>query len=254
MSIISRTFSKIPGPQNLSPKLSSHNIEIMGKGYETTPRKESFGNDSDNGFSDEKPLLSPRPTILIKMSNYYFTNKAKVINKMLSITIHIFIMVVFEIYFYFNYVIYLERDEFMGKIRSYLNELDNIQLNQAQQIVISQLINKNSAQVTAQLYSNYIQSLYEQNQLKKELMVVSYKMAGVVGGVLCFFFLWGLLNWKEIKWKTIILDNVLMFLFLGTFEYMFFSHVILHYNPVTDGEIKYTLYKGLVDYFNQTNT
>ena len=79
-------------------------------------------------------------------------------------------------------------------------------------------------------------------------------MAGVVGAVLLFFFMWGLLNWREIKWKTILMDNVLMFLFLGTFEYMFFSHVILNYNPVTDGEIKYTVYKGLVDYFNQTNT
>ncbi len=58
MSIISRTFSKIPSPQNMS----SHNIEIIEKGYETTSRKESFGNDSDNGFPDENPLLPSKPT------------------------------------------------------------------------------------------------------------------------------------------------------------------------------------------------
>jgi len=253
MDIINRTFSRTLSPRNLSPKLSSLNIEIMSKGYEST-RKESFGNDSDNGFSDERPLLSPKPTVWAKISNCYFANKTHVINKMLSISVHIFIMVIFEIYFYFNYVIYIEKDEFMGKIRSYLKDLNNIKLNPAQEIVISQLINANSAKITEQLYLNYIQSLYEQNKLKNALMIVSYKMAGVVGAVLLFFFMWGLLNWREIKWKTILMDNVLMFLFLGTFEYMFFSHVILNYNPVTDGEIKYTVYKGLVDYFNQTNT
>ncbi len=242
MDIINRTFSRTLSPRNLS----SNNVEITVKTYEPT-RKESFESDSD-----ERPLLSPKPTTWAKISNCYFANKANVINKMLSISIHIFIMVVFEIYFYFNYVIYLEKDEFMGKIRSYLKDLNNIKLNPAQEIVISQLINNNSAQITEQLYSNYIQSLYEQNQLKKALMIVSYKMAGVVGAVLLFFLLWGLLNWREIKWKGILMDNVLMFLFLGTFEYMFFSHVILHYNPVTDGEIKYTMYTGLVDYFNQT--
>ena len=118
---------------------------------------------------------------------------------------------------------------------------------------LPKLITEDSADITAELYSNYIQSLDEQNLLKQQLIIVSYKMAGVVGLVLSFFFLWGLLNWREIKWKSIIIDNIIMFVFLGTFEYMFFSNVVLHYNPVTDGEIKYTFYTGLVDNFNRTS-
>jgi hypothetical protein len=253
MNIINRTLSKNFSPRNSSPKISFNDIELANKDY-VPARKESFGNDSDNGFSDENPLLSQKPTYWQKVKNFYFDNKANVINKMLTITVHIFIMVIFEIYFYFNYVIYLEKDEFMGKIHSYIKDLGNIQLNPTQRLIITQLITEDSEAITSELYSNYIQSLDKQKLLKQELMIVSYKMAGVVGLVLCFFFLWGLLNWKEIKWKSIIIDNILMFVFLGTFEYMFFSNVVLHYNPVTDGEIKYTLYTGLVDYFNQTST
>ena len=252
MNIINRTLSKNFSPRNSFPKISSHDIEMMNKDYEPT-RKESFSTDSDNSFSDEN-LLSSKCTPWQKIKNCYFDNKENVINKMLSISVHIFIMIVFEIYFYFNYVINLEKEEFMSKIQSYLKDLDNMQLTPTQKLIVSQLITKDSAYITAELYSNYIQSLNEQNLLKQKLIIVSYQMAGVVGSVLCFFFIWGLFNWREIRWKSIVIDNILMFVFLGTFEYLFFSNVILHYSPVTDGEIKYTMYKGLVDYFNQTGS
>ena len=106
---------------------------------------------------------------------------------MLSITIHVFIMVMFEIYFYFNYVIYLEKDEFMRKISSYVNELDNIQFNPIEKKIAGNAIIKNSQQVSSQLYLEYIESLYVQSQLKNQLLILSYKMASVVGSILGFF-------------------------------------------------------------------
>ena len=251
MNIINRTLSKNFSPRNSSPKISFNDIELMNKDYEPA-RKASFGNDSDNGSSDENPLLSQKPTYWQKIKNCYFDNKEIVINKMLSISVHIFIMVIFEIYFYFNYVIYLEKDEFMGKIRSYIKNLDDIELNPTQRIIITQLITEDSADITAELYSNYIQSLDEQNLLKQQLIIVSYKMAGVVGLVLGFFFLWGLLNWREIKWKSIVIDNIIMFVFLGIFEYLFFMNIIMHYNPITDAEVKYYVVDGIIRYFNST--
>ena len=147
MNIINRTLSKNFSPRNSSPKISFNDIELAIKDYVPT-RKESFGNDSDNGFSDENPLLSQKPTSWQKVKNCYFDNKANVINKMLTITVHIFIMVIFEIYFYFNYVIYLEKDEFMGKIHSYIKDLGNIQLNPIQQLLITQLITEDSEAIT----------------------------------------------------------------------------------------------------------
>jgi len=240
-------------PKSISPKLSTQNIEIVVRSYEST-RKESFDNENDpnNVVSDDKLLFDHKLSWISRIRNCFMENKINVINKMLSITIHVFIMVMFEIYFYFNYVIYLEKDEFMRKISSYVNELDNIQFNPIEKKIAGNAIIKNSQQVSSQLYLEYIESLYVQSQLKNQLLILSYKMASVVGSILGFFLLWGLFNWKEIKWKTILIENVLMFVFLGTFEYMFFSRVILQYNPVTDGEIKYTVYEGIVNYLNQT--
>ena len=49
MNVINRTLSKNFSPKSMSEKLSEQNIEIVVKSYESV-RKESFGNDSDNGF------------------------------------------------------------------------------------------------------------------------------------------------------------------------------------------------------------
>ena len=190
-------------PNNFSSR--SLLFEISSDGNYEYSRKESFGSDTDNGISDERPLLSEKYSYWEKIKNTYFDNKSMVINKMLSVTIHIFIMVIFEIYFYFNYVIYLEKEEFMDKIKSYLTNLNDIQINPIQKMIVSKLITENSAEITAELYANYIKSLNEQNLLKNQLLIYSYKMAGIVGSILCFFFLWGLLNWRQIRWKSIII-------------------------------------------------
>lgn len=251
MNIINRTLAKNPSPTN--SQKSSCSIELTEQEY-VPKRKDSFDVDSNNVNSDERPLLSPRSNFLQKIKNCYYDNKIVVINKMLSISIHITIMIIFEIYFYFNYVIYLEKNEFMGKIHSYLNELQNIPLTLQKRLVVSKLIFDNSQEILLNLYKDYVSSIMEQDLLKQKLLMVAYKMAGISGGVFCFFLLLGILNWREINWKKIIIDNILMFSFLGLFEYFFFIKVILHYTPVTDGEIKYTIYKGLINYFNQTGS
>ena len=64
-------------------------------------------------------------------------------------------------------------------------------------------------------------------------------MGGIIGFILLVLFGFGLINRKIVKWKWIFIENLLMFLFLGIFEYLFFTNVILHYNPITDDEIKY---------------
>jgi hypothetical protein len=238
---------------NRTQTISSINIEIIEKNDESIS-KESNKNNFLNDFLVSEQILPHNVGLYQIIINYYTDNKTEFINKMLSISVHIFIMVIFEIYFYFNYVIYLEKAEFMNMIHSYLKNFEYYQMNIIQQIVIEKLIMENSDEITQKLYLDYIQSLNKQNLLRKKLLGLSYNIASIVGGIFCFFLICGCINWKDIRWKTIIIDNILMFIFLGTFEYLFFSNIILHYNPVTNEEIKYTIYKGIVGYLNQTNT
>ena len=92
-------------------------------------------------------------------------------------------------------------------------------------------------------------SIYE--QLKKilyNLLVYACKICGIIGLILIILFCYGFANRKIIKFKWICIENILMFVLLGIFEYLFFTNVIIKYNPVTDDEIKYFI----ANYFNST--
>lgn len=186
-------------------------------------------------------------------------NKIDMYNKFLSITLHIFIMVVFEIYFYFNYVINIEKQAFTDKINAYFSELSlfnpntetNPFINNKQ--IFNILLNSNQTeQQLNTLHEEYIESLNEQEQLHNYLLTKSCYMAGFIGLLLLIFFLNGIYNKKVIKWRWILVENILMLLLLGLFEYLFFINIIMNYNPISDAEIKYMMVKGMVNYFNQS--
>jgi hypothetical protein len=183
-------------------------------------------------------------------------NKIELVNKLLSVFLHIFIMVIFEIYFYFNYVIQIERNEFLKKINSYLNQIEsNTNFNQIQKETIKHIFESQNygSSFINYLYEQYIQSLQEQKKILKKLLIIACKMGGVIGLVLLILFGFGLANRKKIKWNWILFENFLMFVLLGIFEYLFFTNIILHYNPITDAEIKYFVANNLYNYFNSTS-
>ena len=188
-------------------------------------------------------------------------NKIDMYNKFLSITLHIFIMVVFEIYFYFNYVINIEKQAFIDKINAYFSELSLFNPNTRTESypfinnkqIFNILINSNQTkQQLNTLHEEYIESLNEQEQLHNYLLTKSCYMAGFIGLLLLIFFLNGIYNKKVIKWRWILVENILMLLLLGLFEYLFFINIIMNYNPISDAEIKYMMVKGMVNYFNQS--
>lgn len=55
---------------------------------------------------------------------------------------------------------------------------------------------------------------------------------------------------KKVKINWVLFENVLLFLFLGFYEYIFFNIIILKYNPITDGEIKYLFVCNTASIFN----
>ena len=93
---------------------------------------------------------------------------------------------------------------------------------------------------------------WKQKQLLNHLMIKSCKVAGIFGLVLLGLIGYGLFKRYKIKWKWIWVENFLMFVLLGIFEYWFFMNVILNYNPITDAEIKYYVANQIVNYFNST--
>ena len=183
-------------------------------------------------------------------------NKIEILNKFLTICLHVFIMIVFEIYFYFNYVILIEKESFLEELQTYINQLNTIPLNSIQKSSIKNIlvsIQFEYGYFIDLLYKQYIDSEESQKKILHKLLIKACTMAGIVGIILICLFLFELLKRKKIKWNWILIENLLMFVFLGIFEYFFFTNIIMGYNPITDAEIKYYVANGLIKYFNSTN-
>ena len=240
--------------EQIQEKIQEHDYLIdIGKTY------------SDINSSPKKKLLENETTceyikgLFIKIYNYFGLDKVnwmKIINTMISVCLHVFIMVIFEIYFYFNYVVWIEKESFLNEIDRYLGELDTIPLTLVQKDLIKMIINlyPNNSVLLDYLYNEYIKSLSEQKKLLGELLVKACMMGGIVGLFLLVFVLAGLIDRKKIEWKWILIENIFMFMFLGVFEYFFFMKIIMNYSPITDAEIKYYVAKEIFNYFNTTST
>jgi hypothetical protein len=167
-------------------------------------------------------------------------------------------MVLFEIYFYFNYVIPIEKNEFIGKINLYLIEFEsNLNLNHVQKRAILYLLESENIHnfnntFMSDLYNQYLKSLEQQQKLLDKLLILACNMCGIIGIILLILFCFCFINRKKINWKWIFIENLLMFALLGVFEYLFFTNIILNYSPITDAEIKYFVVDNLYNYFNST--
>lgn len=191
--------------------------------------------------------------IKIYVINSVNTHKYKILNKSLTICAHILIMVIFEIYFFFGFVIDIENDKFIGKMDSYFDHLEPMRVSYIEKQVINRMIaNEYEDNFIKNLFVNYVESMKRQNVILHSLIMRSYKMAGAL--IIVFVILLGLsiYNRKFIEWKTIISENIIMFLFLGIFEYYFFINIIMKYEPVTNEEIQYKLTTGVIRYLNRT--
>ncbi len=221
--------------------------------------------DSDDNLIENKSIIKIFKGNFKKICSYFKyyllcnltkINKIEVLNKFMTICLHILIMVIFEIYFYFNYVVWIEKNEFLKQIDKYFGQLDYIPIDQTQKQAIKYLINSNNSKYDAYLdylYNQYINSLSSQKKLLHRLLIKACTMAGSIGILFIILFGIGLLYRKKIKWNWIWIENLLMFLFLGIFEYFFFMTIIMNYNPITDAEIKYYTVNGIITYFNSTS-
>ena len=181
----------------------------------------------------------------------YIKNIKKISNKFLTINLHITIMIIFELYFYFSIVILIEREKFLKKINTIFETTNPLQLNYIQERLVSQIIIENNV-ISDKLYQQYIYSNELQKQLLEHLLYKSIGMS-IMSSIPTFIFtLNAIYHRKIIEWYWIIIENLLMFLLLGIFEYIFFINIVLKYDPITNDELKYLLNIQFIRYLNET--
>lgn len=262
---VSPSFSKLEQGE-YSPQENVSPFEI-----ETRP------NNADTVVQPSSPSPSPSPHSHIVMciiwtgnAAAYFVvcipykllcvvknNRVEALNYLISIFLHVFLMIVFEIYFYFNYVVVIEKEVFLAKINSYFRDLGRYNHQKySPQLVALVLKDTTYDALLERLYAAYIISLNAQRELLARLLHQSVNIATIFCIVLLSLVGAGILHCRRIKWRWILAENVMMLGLLGCFEYLFFTTIILKYNPITDAELEYLVVHNMYDYLgaNATHT
>jgi len=174
-------------------------------------------------------------------------------NKFLTISLHITIMIIFEIYFYFEFAIKIEKTKFIEKINNIFKYINKPTIEEPQQqkaiLFVIEEIN-----LSLNPYNNYKTTIKNQNKLLKSLINETIQYTFIISIPTIIFIINALYNHKIIKWKWVLFENILMLLLLGIFEYIFFVNIILKYDPITDDEIAYLITEEFINYLNQTIT
>jgi len=212
---------------------------------------------------NENENINKNKTFFSRIKIYFFPSnikKNKIIkhenniefkNKLISVFFHIFLMSVFEILFYFLFIVNIEKQIFLEKIKSYnenIQEFYNENITPEQHIIISNYVYQMfNNEILSELKENYKNDMKMQHVLFKNLL----KKAIIISSIIGFLFMSSIIyGRKEMKILWILFENILLFLLLGLYEYIFFNMIILKYNPITDGEIQYIFVCDFLSIFN----
>jgi hypothetical protein len=269
--------------------IDNNNIEIINKminidNIDNIDNINNTLNDADNNFiikesNDNQSLLYKVTTMdiirntsnsdpdLIEESIISNDNKEKkkekykgllhtTNEKFISIFLHIFIMASFEAYFYFDYVIKLEKQLLVDKINQYLDQVNEFYISHKSDntdLYIKYLFGKYYEDDAKDYLENeYDESKRDQELMLNKLILFCYKLVASIFCFLVFFVACGFFHKKVIKWKWILIENFFLFGLLGIFEYIFLTNVILKYSPFSDAELKYMVYKEMFNIINGT--
>lgn len=197
----------------------------------------------DNDNNDDKKI--------IKNFHCFKIDKFELLNKLLTIFVHVVIMISFEIFFYFNFIIYIERNEILKKLDKYFDDINGSNLNNEEKLALQNIFNSEEFKTYYnELYNDYKASLNHQKYILNKLVIRACLIGGAFYLIFIILLIYGLYKKNKVKWSWLAFENILMFLFLGIFEYLFFMEIIMNYDPLTDAEIEYYVVNDVYTKFN----
>ena len=160
------------------------------------------------------------------------------INKLILFFIHLFLIAMFELIFFFNFVTKYEDRALVDVFNQITYQFTSIcsTLNQSDKTLIDDFLSMflNTTKINQDANNSYnIRSIYNNTLLLKAFYY--FLFVSVINVLLillnCIWFR------RKINYKTIIIDNLVMITFLGLFEYLFFSTIIFNYQTISPNEL-----------------
>lgn len=166
----------------------------------------------------------------------YFSEKA-IISTLVKLLLHITLISIFETIFFFLYVSTLENKGIEKTVSSFINGATNSCMNLTEsEIELVDIFLEPFINVT-EIIKIGDKTTMSRTEYNNQIMLQSWYY---VVGLISFFILTASyikVRKVDIKWQSIILDNLAMVLLLAIYEFMFFETIIYNYQPLTASEI-----------------
>lgn len=165
----------------------------------------------------------------------------------LTILLHIFLLSIFEIIFYFTYVSRYENDAILNLADTYIGEISNSCSNLTStekliwNIFLGSFLNATSIFGTA---SQATQIRRSENENLLNLSVV-YSVILLILFLAEILYIW--YKGRRIRWRRVFSENLLMLLFLGLYEFLFFRTIVINYRITSAPEIDASLVLAVQD-------
>jgi len=233
--------------------------EILSINSPSNTEENNLSNISnENSVNYIENLLPPQSPPLEITTNYNNTDLRiiyhrgdkieTIINKVMLFFLHLFLISLFELIFFFGFVTKFENKaivQLIGEITNTAISSCNL-LNPNDKQIIDYLLNKivNSEQ----LLTNSNNSVIERNLYNSSLLIIGIAYFLVLLSLNIFIYTINRCYFKRIiKYKNIFIDNCIMIILLGLYEYMFFSYIVFQYQTSSTDELIY-------DVYNQVNS
>lgn len=154
--------------------------------------------------------------------------------------VHIYLIITFEILFYFNYIVLIEKKEVLKILDRFSTYINNILFNL--NIIISDNYISNLRLVCNELNTN----LTSKNNY--DLKIKAYRIIWILSIIyICFTILHLLIYKSFIKLVKNTFKSVIFILFIGLFEIYFFTNIIIHYVSMTNNQAMCYLTQNLIN-------
>jgi len=175
---------------------------------------------------------------------YHHEDKIEVvINKVMLFFLHLFLISLFELIFFFGFVTKFENKAIVQLIGEITNtaisscNLLNIQDKQIIDYFLNRIVN------SEQLLTNSNNSVTERNLYNNSLLIIGIAYFLVLLLLNIFIYTINRCYFKRIiNYKNIFIDNCIMIILLGLYEYMFFSYIVFQYQTSSTDELIYDVY------------
>jgi hypothetical protein len=160
---------------------------------------------------------------------------------------HILLIGLFETLFFFYYVSQKENSALQNDVNVFLsqitNECQNFTLQEKQ--LLNDLINLvvNASSIRREAFEDEMR----RNQQNQSLFLQAWMYEVGVGGLFLMTIAYSKIQTIRIRWNRIFLENIVLIVLLGLYEYAFFSSIVYQYRPISTTELESSALQKIED-------